>query len=244
MAASVAVHGQAIVEVERWRHIDRRAHRADPKAGAKPMTLQRNAEKAWTVSSSRRSAWPVRRGRSPGSSIVRRASSPTSAREFGTWSRRQRRVDDRSRAARVLVSVVPRAPRRGRHDRLRQDRHASTPGLARGDARRPTRPLHRDGAHRVRCRRRRNQSHPVADALRRHAQMVGALDWSRTRKRKPADRPRPRSAGERSPRQHRQRARMRDAGIDSTGGRDRDSRAWRYAANRVLSAVIDGVLAG
>ena len=171
MAASVAVHGQAIVEVERagGDTIAARIVQILEGAGAKPMTLQRNAEKyadrlVLPSFAAAGAAWAF-------SGIVDRATSVLIT-DFGTGVRvavPTAALASMTVAARqgVLVKGASFLERLAEADTVVFDKTGTlTLGLPE-----VTRVVAASD------RFTEMESHPVADALRRHARKVGAPHW-------------------------------------------------------------------
>jgi heavy metal translocating P-type ATPase len=183
MAASVAVHGQAIVEVERagGDTIAARIVQILEGAGAKPMTLQRNAERyadrlVLPSFGAAGAAWAL-------SGLVDRATSVLIT-DFGTGVRvavPTAALASMTVAARqgVLVKGASFLERLAEADTIVFDKTGTlTLGLpevtrivATNERYSQTELIAYAAAVEG------NQSHPVADALRRHAQKIGAPDW-------------------------------------------------------------------
>ena len=178
MAASVAVHGQAVVEVERAGNDTVAARIVQDPPGRRPEADDPPAQRrevSPTGSCCRRSPPRASRGRAVGHG---RSSDqhPHHRLRHRRPRRRAHRGPGRDGASRPRRRpgqgrAVPGAPRRGRHHRLRQDRHAH-PRRARGDRDRHDRQLRAGLGDQLpfAAGAEGNQSHPIADALRRHAE--------------------------------------------------------------------------
>jgi Cu2+-exporting ATPase len=249
MAASVAVHGQAVVEVERagGDTVAARIVQILEGAGAKPMTLQRNAEKyadrlVLPTFGAAGAAWAF-------SGVVDRLTSVLIT-DFGTGVRvavPTAALAAMTLAARegVLVKGATFLERLSEADTIVFDKTGTlTLGVPEVTHVVPTSTRFSPieiAAYAAAAEG--NQSHPIADAIRRHAEAVGASKWEPEQK---SEAYRIGLGLEASVRGHRvsigNPRMMREAGIDpSAGERARDDLA-QHGESSVLVA-IDGELA-
>ncbi len=182
MAASVAVHGQAVVEVERAGSdtVAARIVQILQGAGQKPMTLQRNAEKyadrlVLPTFGAAGAAWAL-------SGIVDRLTSVLIT-DFGTGVRvavPTAALTAMTVAARagVLVKGATFLERLSEADTIIFDKTGTlTLGVPEVTDVVPLGAVSQTELAAYAAAAEGNQSHPIADALRRHAERIGAPKW-------------------------------------------------------------------
>ncbi len=249
MAASVAVHGQAVVEVERagGDTIAARIVQILEGAGAKPMTLQRNAEKyadrlVLPTFGAAGAAWAF-------SGVIDRLTSVLIT-DFGTGVRvavPSAALAAMTLAARegVLVKGATFLERLSEADTIVFDK-TGTLTLGVPEVTKVVVTSTRFSAVEIAAfaaGAEGNQTHPIADAIRRHAESVGAPKWVPEQK---SEQYRIGLGLEAIVRGHRVSVgnprMMREAGIDpSAGERPRDELAHQGISSVLLA--IDGEMA-
>ncbi len=249
MAASVAVHGQAVVEVERAGSdtVAARIVQILQGAGQKPMTLQRNAEKyadrlVLPTFAAAGAAWAA-------SGIVDRLTSVLIT-DFGTGVRvavPTAALTAMTVAARagVLVKGATFLERLSEADTIIFDKTGTlTLGVPEVTDVIPLGAASKTDLAAYAAAAEGNQSHPIADALRRHAERIGAPKWEPDSDSEAYKIGLGLEARVRGKRIHVGNPRMmRETGIDPTAAELPRAQLAKGGSSSVLVA-IDGVLAG
>jgi Cu2+-exporting ATPase len=249
MAASVAVQGQAVVEVERAGSdtVAARIVQILQGAGQKPMTMQRNAERyadrlVLPTFGAAGAAWAL-------SGIVDRLTAVLIT-DFGTGVRvavPTAALTAMTVAARagVLVKGATFLERLSEADTVVFDKTGTlTLGVPEVTEVVPVNGIDPTELAALAAGAEGNQSHPIADAIRRHAERVGAPKWEPDAQSETYRIGLGLEAHVRGRRVHVGNPRMmREAGIDPSRGEEPRDRLAAHGSSSVLIAV-DGQLAG